>query len=197
MKAYRTKNRILFLETIQSKSKAQILCRRCNSEYLSKSNKVLKCQRKTIGHLSNCFHHKKKDAEYASTIGNYSLDKNASLVLRNSNIFPGVRGLFATGIFSTGDKITTYPQNPDPSLEAINQYKIFTTSTSPEIIGLTEPKLGLGMGSFVNSIYGSKEKKNVDLIYEKGVMYVVALKRICYNEELLTVYGCPYNYKGM
>jgi hypothetical protein len=95
-------------------------------------------------------------------------------VLRESTLFKGVRGLYTNRnqIFQAADLITSYPENENPCLLAKNQYRIYTDLSTPDIVVLTEPIVGKGMGSFINSNYGSFSPKNVDFRYLDGVMYV-------------------------
>jgi hypothetical protein len=58
-------------------------------------------------------------------------------------------------------------------------------------------RLGVGLGSFINSTWNNSGVKNCEFQYHDGVMYVVAIKFMSYNTELFTTYGNGYNYNTM
>jgi hypothetical protein len=185
---------------VESLSTAAIECRKCSQTYVTREFTVRICCRKTTGRLKNCKYHPQKRQQYADTVGNYSIDSNSSLILRDSlTIEGGIRSLFSSHntVFVKGDYITTYPHNTDPTQDALNNYKIHTLKNSPDIVGLTTPVIGVGLGSFINSTWNNSGIKNCEFQYHNGVMYVVAIKFISYNTELFTTYGVGYNYETM
>jgi hypothetical protein len=144
---------------IESSSSAAIECRKCMQTYVTREFLVRICSRKTSGRLKNCKYHPQKRRQYALTVGNYSIDRNTSLTLKDSKTIEGtIRGLYSNynTVYVEGDYITTYPHNTDRTQEAINHYKIHTSNNNPEIVGLTTPVIGVGLGSFINSTWNNE-----------------------------------------
>lgn len=174
----------------------------CHRKYINRGKELI-CKFRFYGIRNRCIYHRNKDYEYGRTKGNYNPhDSSPPLQRKISKAFGPDLKIF--GLFSgknvgyrKGEVITIYPANQNPSQYAIDFYSMFTGKNSPTIAGLTDPIEGYGMGSFINSPYNTKEKKNVYWKIEKGIIYIKALVFISYNTELLMRYGSGYPYNLM
>ena len=139
--------------------------------------------------------------------GNYTRTPTDTTLVKlgDSNIPNANRGVFANTQLMAQQILTKYEGElrenlPEDSLE--KQYTIEIEQMKPNnhrvpgkhyLVGLREPKVGYGLGSFINH---SDELQNCEFVVDsdRRTVWVVATKNINEGEELYVTYGKDFDY---
>jgi len=170
-----------------------------------------KC-RKTISKANSsdkrCIHHQKLTVQDLLKKGTYQLvserqrDYKSTVYIKNSTILNAGRGVFSTKHFCPGELITGYgfskiiTAEETSSLKGTREYAYVLScgDRTKCFVGLTEPQIGQGLGSFINSPdhkSSNQKKANCKAKYDKNlnIIYIVATEHIWKHSELFMTYN--------
>ena len=153
--------------------------------------------------VDQCFQHSK---QRLATVGVYDPSDNSSqpTYLAPSNLDNAGLGVHSNITYRKGDQVALYGVQCIVSRTVYDQeYKgtgrkeceySFEISKDEVAIGLTEPVLGQGLGSFLNSSYGNKQyPNNCKFVVQddKSVAVVLDIEGLPKGHELLVPYNRP------
>ena len=161
----------------------------------------------TCDNSTRCFRHRRLTFDDIRKKGNYQLITgrqrmyNSTCYIHKSKIVEGGKGVYATRHLYPGDPVTLYSysriisadQKPylDGTLE--EDYVLMGRDLQQCYVGITAPKVGEGLGSFVNAPdHNSVDRKpNCVCKFDKTtkIPFLVATKHIYKNTELYMSYN--------
>ena len=161
----------------------------------------------TYDNSTRCFRHRRLTFDDIRKKGNYQLITgrqrmyNSTCYIHKSKILDGGKGVYATRHLYPGDPVTLYSytriisadQKPMLNGTLEEDYVLMGRDLQQCFVGITAPKVGEGLGSFVNAPdHDSVDRKpNCVCKFDKmtKIPYMVATKHIYKNAELYMSYN--------
>ena len=191
----RNRQRLLAIQRVErniTTSVANISLLYCYRTYFNRHingiSKISVCNLKLHSRTHECRHHPILNLFHVGTYGVYNINRKKGLVLKKSNIKDSNIGVFTSNsmIYNRNDFITIYCEELccPVTFYQYQHYSIQPNGCPYPVTGIMIPIINKGVGSFINSTYGSQYKENCRMMYKDGTIIIKALININPGELL-------------